>query len=308
MRAIIDKSQGVNTHLQSTALEVVKRNKMELRLLAQGDGTEVVEQIMEPGARWALFPQDGWEALEYFQVLDGRLRWYRQDGDVILGPGSGLSVCPVVEEHIFEADTPVRLLYVSSRPVFHYYSTELQEMMRLAVAVETKDHYTADHCERITSLSMAVGRELNLPPARLVLLNFGAYLHDVGKVGVPESVLGKPGPLSEAEWEIMRRHTIYGREMVERTFMKDAGVIIEQHHERLDGSGYPYGLKGDEILLEAQIVAVVDSYDAMTTDRIYRQARSHDEAIAQLQEGIGTLYRRDVVETFIKVLSERRGG
>lgn len=275
---------------------------MAVRLLASHDGTEVIEHIMSPGTRWALSPAEGWEALEYFRVLEGWLHWDRPGGVVVLGPNSDFTACPVAEEYLFRAESRVRLLYVSSRPVFHTFSAELQEMMHLAVAVETKDGYTADHCRRITDLSMALGRKLGLSPGRLLVLNYGAFLHDIGKVGVPDHILGKPGALSEAEWQIMKRHTVIGRDMVAKTFMHEAAPIIEQHHERLDGSGYPHGLSGDEILLEAQIVAVVDSYDAITSDRVYRPARSPAEGWAELQRGAGRLYRPDVVQAFGELL------
>lgn len=280
-------------------LKIVRLAGMELRLLAAGDGTEIIEQVLSPGVRWALCPQSGWTALEYFRVLDGELSRQAPDGDVTLGPGDSFSACPVDQEYLFRAESQVRLLYVTSAPVFHQYCADLREMMRLAALVEGKDHDGKKHCERVTARCMAVGRRLDLPPARLLALNYGAWLHDVGLVEVPEQILKKPGNLTRAEWAVMKRHPTTGKQMVEGTFLREAAAIIEQHHERLDGSGYPQGLKGDQILLEAQVVAVMDSYDAMTTDRVFRPAISHVEAVAALQRGVGTHYRSEVVESFL---------
>lgn len=290
----------------SEPLETFKSDHQEVQLLAAGDGTEVIRHILHPKARWALRPAEGWDALEWFMVLSGTLRWFRPEGDVVMGPGEYVSACPVTEELLFQAETEVVLLYVTSQPVFHHYSREVQEMMALAVAVEQKDGYTADHCRRIMSRSMQVGRRLGLSPPRLFALHFAAFFHDVGKTVIPDSILKKPGPLTGEEWDVIRRHPVVGREMVERTYLREAGPIIDQHHERMDGSGYPYGLKGEAILAEAQIIAVVDSFDAMTSDRVYRKAKSVEAAVHELQQQAGKLYREDVVQAFLECLAEER--
>lgn len=280
-------------------LQVVRLAGMELRLLAAGDGTEIIEQVLRPGVRWALCPQSGWTALEYFRVLDGELSQQAPDGDVTLGPGDSFSACPVDQEYLFRAESQVRLLYVTSAPVFHQYCADLRELVRLAGLVEARDHGGKEHCERVTARCMAVGRRLGLPPARLLALNYGAWLHDVGLVAVPEQILKKPGSLTRAEWAVMKRHPTTGKEMVAKTFLREAAEIIEQHHERLDGTGYPHGLRGDQIRLEAQVVAVIDSYDAMTTDRAFRPAIGHAAAVAALQRGAGAHYRPEVVQSFL---------
>lgn len=152
---------------------------------------------------------------------------------------------------------------------------------------------------RIRNMALAVGQRLRLPARRLHVLDYGAFFHDLGKVGVPAEILGKPGALTPSEWEIMRRHPVLGREMIAHSYMGDAGPVIEQHHERFDGSGYPGGLRGDEICLEAHIVGVVDSYDAMTTDRVYRRGMDPQVALAEIQRCPGTLYRPEVVDAFV---------
>ena len=194
-------------------------------------------------------------------------------------------------------------LYMTLQPQFHYISGTLRELRRLATEVEQKDGYTANHCERLKSLAYETGKVLGLTHRRLHHLNYGAYLHDVGKIEVPLEILTKPSSLTSLEWDIIKKHPIFGREMVEQTFMKEAGPIIEQHHENLDGSGYPYGLSGGEILTEAYIVAVADAYDAMTSNRPYRRAMSHDEAITELSRFVDQHYPSEILEAFLEVVS-----
>jgi HD-GYP domain-containing protein (c-di-GMP phosphodiesterase class II) len=208
----------------------------------------------------------------------------------------------VQEPCILTAVTELVVLYVCSRPSFHLMSSELSNLLNAAVAVEQKDGYTADHCQRIQTFSEMVGKKLGLDPARQHNLLYGALLHDLGKVGVPDGILKKPGKLTADEWALMQRHTVIGRDMLVNTCFAAAALILEQHHERRDGSGYPRGLSGDEICLEAQIVAVVDSFDAMTTDRVYRPALPLEEVISELKGGAGRIYHPDVVEAFLPMI------
>lgn len=276
---------------------------MEVQLLASSNGMEVVRHVLEPRARWGLVPDPQGSALECVVVESGTLRWFRPGGDRMLGPGDCLVGNPVSETCLFRAETRVSLLYATSRPVFESYVQESARIMELAVQVEQKDGYTADHCRRIMTYSMDVGRRLGLGADRLWALHYGAFLHDIGKVTLPDTILNKPGPLSPAEWELVRRHPEAGREMVESTSLRAAGPIIEQHHERYDGSGYPRGLRGDQILIEAHIVAVVDSFDAMTTDRPYRRAKPAEQALQELRRESGIRYHPDVVRAFVQVFT-----
>jgi HD-GYP domain-containing protein (c-di-GMP phosphodiesterase class II) len=144
---------------------------------------------------------------------------------------------------------------------------------------------------------------MKLSPDRLELLIYAALLHDIGKMGIPSQILKKTGPLTPEEWEEIRKHPSAGRAIIEKTFLKNAGPIIEQHHERYDGTGYPLGLKGDEILIEARIISVVDAFDAMSSERPYRKAMTNDEIIAELRRCSGTQFDPKVVEALIDVIS-----
>jgi HD-GYP domain-containing protein (c-di-GMP phosphodiesterase class II) len=176
----------------------------------------------------------------------------------------------------------------------------LETISALAKAVDARDHLTGDHVERVRSMSVRLGRILKLSPDALRQLEFGAVLHDVGKIGLPDAILGKPGALTQAELAIMREHPLIGRRMLEGvSFLAPALPAVEGHHERWDGTGYPHGLAGEQIPLAGRIVAVVDAFDAMTSDRPYRLARPIETARAALIAGRGTQFDPTVVDTFL---------
>ena len=158
-------------------------------------------------------------------------------------------------------------------------------LFALAQSIEHRDKYTAGHCERLAWYSVYLGMTLGLPRAQLVALYRGGFLHDIGKVGVPDAVLYKPGPLTEDEWRIMHTHTVKGEEIC-RPMKSLAPVlpIIRNHHERWDGSGYPDGLRNEEIPISARILQVGDIYDALTTVRPYKPALLPNEALAVLTQ------------------------
>ncbi|MCG7346131.1 HD-GYP domain-containing protein [Sporosarcina sp. ACRSL] len=293
-------------------MKIYKRNSiskismkgMELSLLASGDGTEVILHKLYKGARWAMAPEDDWTALEHFTILSGELIYLSPDGEILLEAGDSVNACPVTEHSIFIAKTDVDFLYVTSQPQFHFYSNAVTDMMDLALQVEQKDGYTADHCERIKELSMMVGNVLGLSSNEIYILNLAAFLHDVGKVKVPEKILNKPSKLTDEEYEIMKKHTTWGKEILNETNFVDlikAGEIVEQHHERFDGKGYPKNLKGEEISIEAAIISVVDAFDAMTSDRVYRKGLDINIAFEEIENNKGTMFNPEVVDAFLSL-------
>jgi HD-GYP domain-containing protein (c-di-GMP phosphodiesterase class II) len=174
----------------------------------------------------------------------------------------------------------------------------------LASAAEARDPEIDEHLARVARRSVAVGRVLGMTPAQLETLRQGARLHDVGKFGTSDAALWKPGPLDDHEIEEMRRHSVIGARMVEGVAgLRDCVPIVRHHHERWDGRGYPDGLAGVVIPLAARVVAVVDAFDAMTSDRPYRRAMSPEIALAHLLEGRGTQFCPRCVEAFEAVLT-----
>lgn len=177
--------------------------------------------------------------------------------------------------------------------------------MTLALTIEARDPLTKGHCERLARHAVKVGQALSLPDDDIEALHRGGYLHDVGKVGVPDAVLLKPGPLTEQEFDLMKRHTEIGDTLcAPLQSLRRVRPIVRFHHERMDGSGYPEHLRGDEIPLLAQIVGIVDVYDALTSERPYRGALPAQEAVRHLQrETEQGRFARRLVDAFLDTVS-----
>jgi putative nucleotidyltransferase with HDIG domain len=175
----------------------------------------------------------------------------------------------------------------------------------LTAALETRDQETHGHSERVVEFSMRLGRELQLDGDQKRALEFGSLLHDIGKIGVPDAILRKPAALSEAEWTRMREHPLHGQKILRGiNFLEGASRVVAQHHEKWDGTGYPAGLRGEGIDLNARIFAVADAFDAITSDRVYRRGRSYEEAVAELLAFAGRQFDPSVVEAFCRVPRE----
>jgi putative nucleotidyltransferase with HDIG domain len=183
-----------------------------------------------------------------------------------------------------------------------------QSLLGLANALEAKDPYTRGHSERVSALSRRAALALGLAPSAVDTVGQAGLLHDIGKIGVPEAVLKKPGPLDPDEWTAMRAHPVIGAQIVAPfEFFAEAARVIRHHHERWDGSGYPDGLAGAVIPLEARIVAVADVFDALTSARPYRAALSREAARAQLVAEAGRTLDETIVAALLGVLELDEG-
>lgn len=177
----------------------------------------------------------------------------------------------------------------------------LEGLVALAGAIEARDPYTGGHLEQVTQLALAVGTEVGLAAEEMRALWLAALFHDVGKLAIPDSVLNKPAPLTQEEYELMKTHTERGLKIIEGvSYLEPAKRGILHHHERWDGKGYPAGLRGDEISVEGRILAVVDAFDAMLGDRPYRKGRSEEEAVEELERCAGTQFDPKVVDAFLR--------
>lgn len=174
----------------------------------------------------------------------------------------------------------------------------------LGDVVEADDAYTGEHCKDVVHLALDVARELGLDAEQQRIVEFGGLLHDIGKIAVPKEIVNKPGKLDPQEWEIIKTHTVEGQRMLERVggFMGKVGWIVRSHHERWDGGGYPDGLRGEHIPLEARIIACCDAFNAMTTTRPYRRAMPSSVALAELLAHAGAQFDPLVVEALSAVV------
>ena len=175
----------------------------------------------------------------------------------------------------------------------------------LTAALETRDSETHGHSERVVSYSLRLGREYGLSSEEMKALEFGSLLHDIGKIGVPDSILRKPAKLTEEEWVRMREHPVHGQQILRGIeFLQGAARVVAQHHEQWDGSGYPLGVHGEDIDVCARIFAVADAFDAITSDRVYRRGKSYEAAAQELDDWAGRQFDPKVVEAFHRVPKE----
>jgi putative nucleotidyltransferase with HDIG domain len=207
------------------------------------------------------------------------------DPQGLTGPGPTTAPYPAIDP-----EDPVRL----DRDLFD------ESIRTLVAAIDARDPFNGSHSARVTQLALRLGRAAGLSEEELQVLELGALLHDVGKVRIPKKILAKPGPLDEPEWILIRHHPAYGAEIVRRSeLLAQVAGIVRHHHEWVDGSGYPDGLRGEEIPLAARVVGIADAYEAMTSDRSYRRAMSAETARGRVETGLGAQFDRDLGELFL---------
>lgn len=181
----------------------------------------------------------------------------------------------------------------------------LSTIHALAAAVEARDPYTEKHSKRMAEYAVATAKKLGLSMDKTETIQYAAILHDIGKVGIDDEILGKPGSLTEKEWSKVKEHSSIGADILSRiSSFREASKLVYYHHERYNGEGYPEKLRGEDIPIGARILAVVDAYDAMTSKRPYRPAYSPQRAVAELKKKMGTQFDKKVVEAFLKVLNK----
>jgi HD-GYP domain-containing protein (c-di-GMP phosphodiesterase class II) len=233
--------------------------------------------------------------------------------DVLLSPiGLLVAMAAVAEPYAVVLVLPLAVLllvFALERGARVRQAIELSRAYRgttllLSDVLEADDEYTGFHSRSVVSLSVAVADAMGLTSKQRRNVEFGALLHDVGKIAVPKEIINKPGPLTEDEWVVIKAHTIEGQKMLDRVggLLSQVGRIVRSSHEKWDGSGYPDGLVGEAIPVESAIVSCCDAFNAMTTDRSYRTAMSLDEAIEELQNNSGTQFSPAVVDALMLVL------
>lgn len=281
-------------------LDIATQKSSKLKLLARNSSMEVREQTIYKDKMFVIYPADKEDNFEFFYILEGEI--VSDDTDEILTKGDSIFFTNLKNSMNFRANTEVRILYVINDSIFHVLSDEMKEIVETTNKVHEKDQYTREHGTRVLQYSYLIAKQMKLKGETLERVHFASLFHDVGKLEIPYDILNKPGKLTNKEYEIIKTHSYHGSQIIKRLYFKNLEEIVLQHHERLDGSGYPNGLKGDEILLEAAIISVADTFDAMTSDRPYRKALPKSVAIKELVDYRGIHYREDVVDAFLKVI------
>jgi putative nucleotidyltransferase with HDIG domain len=227
-------------------------------------------------------------------LMAARVGWYSSGGWLLVVPLLGLIA-------VFASERQERIENALELGRAYRGTTLL-----LSDVLEADDHYTGSHSWGVVALALKVADGMGLDSTRRRNVEFGALLHDIGKIAIPKEIINRPGPLSDEEWILMKRHTLEGERMLRRVggVLGDVGAIVRSSHERWDGAGYPDGLAGDDIPIEACIVCCCDAFDAMTTDRPYRTAMATEQAIGELKLNAGTQFHPRVVEVLTSLLAE----
>ncbi len=275
----------------------------DLQLLARRPGIEVMVQKMTEGATVLLSPSATKESLEFFHVLYGSVCLRTTDGPRILIPGDSFYTDWLECSVQIEVLKPSTLLYVSNAPLFNDLNDRQEKLQTLLQQVDSKDRSTFVHSKHVLFYSMKLATRLERSQDDLNDLANAALFHDIGKCYVPDEILKKPAILSDDEMTVMKKHPLDSGRILEPVFGKRVADIASHHHERLDGSGYPFGLKKDQMSMESRIISVADCFDAMTSERIYNKRRK-DKKTA-VEELLHDSERYDqVVCTALKELCE----
>ncbi|MGZ9222211.1 MAG: HD domain-containing phosphohydrolase, partial [Anaerolineales bacterium] len=272
---------------------ILSRNVLDISPIFRGIWKNELEYLNEFPAQLLIPLQTKGELVGFIIVASKRsTQPYTHDDEVILSTLANQTAVVIENARLYE----------------DLEATFVQTVVTLANAIDLRDTYTSSHSQRIAEWAAEIARILGCSAQEIQSIYWGGLLHDIGKIGIPDSILRKSGKLDPLEWEMIRKHTILGAQLVS-PIKKLANVapIIEYSHERYDGSGYPCGLKGDEIPLGARIVGVVDSYSAMRDERSYKKPVSHEEAIEELKRNAGILFDPQVVTVFLYVLNQRMG-
>jgi len=229
--------------------------------------------------------------------------------DFIAKPIDVIQVRDAVRRALFQADCDRSLGVPATRglPTVEEIleATYLNVIKTLCKILVKKDPYTRAHSQQVTHYALLIGRELGFSDEELLVLEQAALLHDIGKIGIPDHILRKPGPLTESEWEVMRQHPNIGQDILEHIqVLHLEQTMVRHHHERYDGEGYPGGLSGEEIPIYARILNVADSFHAMVSDRPYRKALPLEAALQELQKNSGTQFDPEIVNVFLKALNK----
>lgn len=291
----------------NTYLDKFEQEYSNLSLIARGDGSEILIQNVKADTHFFIEPGESQDLMEFFYITDGEVLLTIDGQDKVLSKGEYFYVHQLKSAVKVKSITDVTLLYVTTKPVFHYISDQMKELIKIAKKSQEKDMYTHNHGDRVQKYSIEIADRLNLSDDEVEKIAFASLFHDIGKINVPDEILKKPSSLTKEEFECIKKHPEDGGKLVQNTYMKHIAEIIEQHHERIDGSGYPKGLKGEEICLEAKIICIADSYDAMTSDRPYRKGMTPQQALGEIKRLAGSHYDRELVDIFCDILYQKEG-
>ncbi len=283
------------------------------RLVETPEGTAIIENkykesplevnvyTLKKGKSFHLNPPKTQGAVKSYWVISGELHFiedqenYKEGTMIVLRPDDEVFSILAIEETQLLVHSVLDNSFDKAEENFRYIYGILKQ-------IQEKDAYTFDHSESVYSLVKKMATALGYKGQRYLDLMWASKYHDIGKIYIPDAILNKPESLTDEEYEVMKTHVIKGKDLILQFFNERVYRIASQHHERYDGSGYPLGLVGDDISEEARLIAICDSFDAMTSGRIYKKAKSHHEALKEIQALSGILYDPELVGLFISFM------
>lgn len=268
-----------------------KRSRLEINIYEMKKGFTLYFQ-----------PPSTFSGIKTYWILEGKI--FSIQDEVLCDIGS-LIVLEYGDEpyHFNTLEETKVLVHSIDEDSFEQTKSNFNAIHQVLTQIQSKDSYTLDHSFNVHHLVEKMGVVLGYKGKRMLNLLLSAQYHDIGKIKIPNDILNKPSSLTNEEFEVMKTHVSEGRELIEESFSSEVYEIVVQHHERYDGSGYPRGLLGKNILEEARIIGICDSFDAMTSDRIYKKGKSFDGALAEIKALSGILYDPDLVEIFEKIVT-----
>lgn len=280
---------------EASSVYEVREKQGSIEKKFQDDRLQINAFRLSAGRMMYLAPLDVPDAFKSFYVVKGKCLLLESGQE--LCAGDMIVVRALDEVKGLQAIEDVEILvHASSVDVYGTLRDQQDRMKLLIDEIQRKDQYTGEHSNGVYELTKALAIDLGYSNEALYRVSLAAYYHDLGKVYIDDAILNKPSALTAEEYVEIQKHVSLGRRLILEHLDERVFYIIEQHHERLDGSGYPYGLKGDEIMPEARLIAVCDSFDAMTTDRVYKKAMSIPEALKELRALAGTKYDEQIVK------------
>jgi len=303
----LDFPESISVFNRDSFLDSISKTSTQLYLLYKDKEIEIVRQHIVEGKPFSVDNPGDQSGFEFFYILEGKIKSI--DQEKVFNAGSYITTGTTKDRKFFETITPVEILYITSNSIFAEQSKHLAHWKVMVDRVKEKDKRIASHSSRIETMANKMGQAMGLEGEKLFSLIYAAFLHDVGKTKVPGEILQKNGPLNEDEWKIVKKHPEWGKELILENLKlnytdKRVGEIVYQHHENYNGNGYPQGLKGEEILLEAQILSLLDAFDAMTSERPYQSAKTIPQALEEIKRCRGTQFAPRVVDEFIKLMEE----
>lgn len=291
---IVRKGEYLNKAIQETGY---------IGVIASINQVEISELFIKKGKLLLLIPGISGLVNEFAYLIEGEL--VEESGAFTIHKGDSFYISNLNRTLYTRANEDCRMLYLSNESVMTALTESMKNLHEMVTELDKKDKYTKSHSGRVVEWAPLMAKAMKLNERELQILLSASLFHDVGKIEISNEILHKPASLSEMEFASIKNHPTIGKAIAENHHLYEVGDVIEQHHERLDGSGYPNGLKGDDIRIEAKIIAVIDSYDAMTSNRPYRDGLSRKEAVEELNKYKGVYYDPEIVDYFLEILNKK---